>query len=284
MKLKIIETPRDAMQGLKTFVPTEAKIRYIQQLLEIGFYAVDVGSFVSPKAIPQMADTSEVLNGLDFSKTTSRVMVTIANLRGAEKAMQFPVIDEIAFPYSVSEEFLRRNINSDKAKALDTVSRILELCSENHKELILYNSMAFGNAYGEIWSPEIVAEDMFTLEKMGVKTVILSDTVDLGLPDNIHQTFDLIMKEFPRMEIGAHLHTTENDWRSHVEAAWDSGCRRFDGVLNGLGGCPMSGKKLVGNLSTKHIVQFLDEKKIEHSLDLEAFKKALFLSSLLPVN
>lgn len=279
--IKIIETPRDATQGIKTFIPKKNKIAFINALLKVGYYAVDVGSFVSPKAIPQMADTDEVLKSIDISGTKSKIMVTIANLRGAQRAMDFDIINEIAFPYSVSEEFLRRNINSDKPKTLDTIEQILKLCEKHNKELILYNSMAFGNGYGEPWSPELVVEDMKTLVNMGVKTVILSDTVDIGQPENINLTFQAVNAAFSQIEIGAHLHTTEKDWYQHLKPAYENNCRRFDAVINGMGGCPMSGHKLIGNLATTHLLEFLKEYNAEFMIDQQAFNKALFMASTL---
>jgi hydroxymethylglutaryl-CoA lyase len=277
--LKIIETPRDAMQGIKEFIPTKAKIEFINSLFSVGYHAIDVGSFVSPRAIPQMSDTAEVLNGIDISDSKTKVMVTVVNLRGAQRAMDFETIDEIAFPYSVSNEFLRRNINSDKQNALKTVDEIFNLCQKHNKELILYNSMAFGNAYGENWSPELVAEDTILLYKMGIKTIILSDTIDLGYPENIASTFNLLRAEFSDIDFGAHLHTTEMDWFSNLNAAWESGCRRFDSVINGLGGCPMSGKKLVGNLATTHLIEFLELKNQILDIDKSALNRALFLAA-----
>jgi hydroxymethylglutaryl-CoA lyase len=277
--IKILETPRDAMQGIRTSIPTHKKIEYINTLLQVGFNTVDVGSFVSPKAIPQMADTAEVLAGLDLEKAKSQIMVTIANVRGAKMAMEYDFIDEISFPYSVSEEFLKRNINADKAKALGIVEELLDLCAQHNKELVLYNSMAFGNAYGEEWSPDIVVEDMYQLEKMGVKTIILSDTVDLGEPLNIYKTCRAAINAFPKLEIGAHLHTTPKDWFENLDGAFKAGIRRFDAVINGLGGCPMSGKALVGNLSTANLVEYIEHQRIPLNLDKDKFNKALFLAS-----
>lgn len=279
--IKLIETPRDAMQGIRTFIPTERKISFINSLFKVGYHAVDVGSFVSPRAIPQMADTAEVLGKIDISNSSSKLMVTIANLRGAQRAMDFDIIKEIAFPYSISEEFLKRNINSNREKALQIIDEILNLCAKNGKELILYNSMAFGNVYGEDWSPEMVVEDTKILEKMGVQALILSDTVDIGQPESISKTYEAVIAAFPKMEIGAHLHTTEADWKDNVKAAWDAGCRRFDSVINGMGGCPMSGKKMVGNLATTHLLDFLDQQNVATNIDRTAFNKSLFLASKL---
>ena len=276
--MQIVETPRDAMQGIKEFIPTEKKIEFVNSLFKVGYDAVDVGSFVSPRAIPQLADTARVVENLDTAGSQTKVMVTVGNLRGAQKAMQFDIIDQIAFPYSMSNTFLKLNINSNHEKAIATVSDILELCDKNGKELVLYNAMAFGNAYGDEWSPQLVAEDTLALSKTGVKYLILSDTIAVGTARSIGETFKIVMSEFPELVIGAHLHTTPDDWFENVKAAWDNGCRRFDAVINGKGGCPMSKRKMVGNLATTNLLLFLENIGEKITLDIKAFNKALKLA------
>ena len=276
--MQIVETPRDAMQGIKEFIPTEKKIEFVNSLFKVGYDAVDVGSFVSPRAIPQLADTARVVENLDTAGSKTKVMVTVGNLRGAQKAMQFDIIDQIAFPYSMSNTFLKLNINSNHEKAIATVSDILELCDKHGKELVLYNAMAFGNAYGDEWSPQLVAEDTLALSKTGVKYLILSDTIAVGTARSIGETFKIVMSEFPELVIGAHLHTTADDWYENVKAAWDNGCRRFDAVINGKGGCPMSKRKMVGNLATTNLLLFLENIGEKINLDIKAFNKALKLA------
>lgn len=273
--LKIIETPRDAMQGIKDFIPTEKKIDFINALFKIGYETIDVGSFVSPKAIPQLADTAEVLNNIEIAESKTKVMVTVGNLRGAERAMEFDIINQIAFPYSISATFLKLNINSNPEKVMKTIDGMLNLCSKNGKELVLYNAMAFGNAYGDDWSPELVVKDTEMLMNNGVQCVILSDTIAVGTPQTIGETFKIVNQEFDALEIGAHLHTTPEDWLQNVSAAWDNGCTRFDAVINGKGGCPMSKHKMVGNLATTNLLKFLKDKGIESNLDIQAFHSAL---------
>jgi len=273
--LKIIETPRDAMQGIKEFIPTQQKVEFINALFRVGYEAIDVGSFVSPKAIPQLADTAEVLQQIDIAESKTKVMVTVGSLHGAERAMEFEMIDQIAFPYSMSASFLKLNINSNPIKVMKTVVGMLNLCAKHHKELVLYNAMAFGNAYGDDWSAELVVKDTEILKKEGANNVILSDTIAVGTPTSIGKTFELVIKEFPDMEIGAHLHTTPDDWHENVKAAWDMGCRRFDVAIHGRGGCPMSKRKMVGNLDTLNLIQFLKDHDVKTGFDNNAFNDAL---------
>ena len=273
--LKIIETPRDAMQGIKEFIPTEKKVELIESLFRVGYEAIDVGSFVSPRAIPQLADTGDVLRRIDISQTKTKVMVTVGNLRGAERAMEYDIINQIAFPYSMSPSFLKLNINSNPEKVMKTIDDMLNLCEKNGKELVLYNAMAFGNAYGDKWSPELVAEDTYKLRKTGVNYVILSYTIAVGNPKTIGETFKIVTREFSDLELGSHLHAGPDDWLNNVAAAWDNGCYRFDTVINGKGGCPMSKRKMVGNLATTDLLKFLESRNIEVKLNMEAFNSAL---------
>lgn len=279
--LKIIETPRDAMQGIRDFIPTAQKIDFIESLFRVGYEAIDVGSFVSPRAIPQLADTAEVLRKIDISESKTKVMVTVGNLRGAERAMEYDLIHQIAFPYSMSDTFLKYNINSNPEKVKKTIEGMLNLCLKNGKELVLYNAMAFGNAYGDKWSPDLVAKDTEKLRKAGVDYVILSDTIAVGTSQTIGETFKIITAEFADLEIGAHLHTTPEDWYENVAAAWDNGCRRFDAVINGKGGCPMSKRKMVGNLATTNLIKFLNDKDISLNLNQEAFNTALMKAAFI---
>ena len=272
---KIIETPRDAMQGIAEFIPTEKKIELMEALFKVGYEAIDVGSFVSPRAIPQLADTNDVLRRINTSQTKTKVMVTVGNLRGAERAMEYDIVNQIAFPYSMSPSFLKLNINSNPEKVMKTIDDMLNLCVKHGKELVLYNAMAFGNAYGDKWSPELVAEDTYKLKKAGVSYVILSDTIAVGTPETIGETFKIVTREFPDLELGSHLHTSPDDWLDNVIAALDNGCNRFDAVINGKGGCPMSKRKMVGNLATTDLLNFLKSRKIEVNFNMEAFNSAL---------
>jgi len=272
---KIIETPRDAMQGIAEFIPTEKKIELMEALFKVGYEAIDVGSFVSPRAIPQLADTNDVLRRINTSQTKTKVMVTVGNLRGAERAMEYDIVNQIAFPYSMSPSFLKLNINSNPEKVMKTIDDMLNLCVKHGKELVLYNAMAFGNAYGDKWSPELVAEDTYKLKKAGVSYVILSDTIAVGTPETIGETFKIVTRGFPDLELGSHLHTSPDDWLDNVIAALDNGCNRFDAVINGKGGCPMSKRKMVGNLATTDLLNFLKSRKIEVNFNMEAFNSAL---------
>lgn len=277
--IKIIETPRDAMQGLKEFIPTYKKVAYLNALLKVGFDTIDFGSFVSPKAIPQLKDTAEVVEKLDLSNTKSKLLAIIGNTRGALQASEFDQIQYLGYPYSISETFLKLNINSNFKKAYSQVSDIQEICVKNNKELVLYISNAFGNAYNDPWNPEIVYHHVNKLNKLGIKIIPLSDTTGVGSFDSIYSAFNAVVNEFKNIEFGAHLHTTSVNWHENVSAAYNAGCRRFDTVLNGLGGCPMSGKELIGNLQTRKFIHFLNKRNIDHKLDMQAFNKALFAES-----
>ena len=276
---KIIETPRDAMQGIKEFIPTGKKIAYINALLKVGFDTLDFGSFVSPKAIPQLKDTAQVLEGLDLSETKTKLLAIIPNLKGAQIAEPFEQISYLGYPFSISNTFLQLNINSDIGKSFEETERILNLCQKTGKELVLYISMAFGNPYGDLWNPEIVFEWTRKLYQIGVKIIALSDTTGVGTPDSIGAAFQAVIKEFSDIEFGAHLHTTPENCTINIKAAFDNGCRRFDTVINGLGGCPMSKQEMIGNLKTRNLLAFLKERNIEHGLNLRAFHNAISLES-----
>jgi len=277
-KIKIIESPRDAMQGLTRFIPTNDKARYINALLRVGFDTIDFGSFVSPKAIPQLKDTAEVLSKLDLSNTDTKLLVIIGNQRGAETAVQFDEIQYLGYPFSISPTFLKRNINSNIEKSVNTVSDLLNICSKNKKELVVYISMAFGNPYGDQWNPDIVADWVFRLNKMGVKIMPLSDTVGISTKKNIALLFSSLVPEFPNVEFGFHLHTTIRHWYRKVNAAFINGCTRFDTVINGLGGCPMAENRLVGNLRTSNLLEYFEINYVPIELNEEAFEEAYALA------
>ena len=270
--MKIIECPRDAMQGIKDFIPTAQKVAYLNSLLKVGFDTLDFGSFVSPKAIPQMRDTANVLSQLDDSNT--RLLAIVANQRGADEACSFDRIDYLGYPFSVSENFQKRNTNKSIDQSLSLVEQLQNTCVKHHKSLVVYMSMAFGNPYGEHWHEDIVAKWGEKLSYLGVKTIALSDTIGVSNPNNIKPLFSLLIKEYPQIEWGAHLHTHLESWREKVEAAYNSGCRRFDGAIKGYGGCPMAKDDLVGNMPTEKLLSFTQEKKIETAINTLAVESA----------
>jgi hydroxymethylglutaryl-CoA lyase len=278
--VKIIECPRDAMQGLHDFIPTDTKIKYQQQLLSVGFDSLDFGSFVSPKAIPQMRDTAEVLAGLDLSTTKSGLLAIVANERGALEACQFPEIKYLGFPFSVSETFQLRNTNATIAESVERVLFIQNLCEKHGKQLVLYISMGFGNPYGDPWNVEIVQKWVDDLADDGIRIFSLSDTIGVSNPENIAYLFKNLVPKYPDVEFGAHLHTTPTTWREKIEAAYSSGCRRFDGALRGFGGCPMAKDELTGNMPTEQIVRFFDEIGVETGLNQLELARSLHLAGV----
>jgi hydroxymethylglutaryl-CoA lyase len=278
-RIKIIECPRDAMQGLANFIPTATKIDYINQLLRVGFDTIDFGSFVSPKAIPQMADTTEVLAGLDLSSTRSKLLAIIANVRGAEEAASHGQITYLGFPLSVSETFQQRNTNKSIAEAMDQLAQIQDICQRQDKTLVTYISMGFGNPYNDPWDAATVIRFVEDLDKLGVKIISLSDTIGVSNPDNISYLFRELIPAFKHIEFGAHLHTTPTTWHEKVEAAYEAGCRRFDGAMRGYGGCPMAKDELVGNMATENLVGYFENNGVDLGLDKEAFKTALAASA-----
>jgi len=273
--VKLIECPRDAMQGLHDFIPTKIKANYINQLLKVGFDTIDFGSFVSPKAIPQLKDTAAVLAQLDFTTTNSKLLAIIANQRGAVDACHFEEINYLGFPFSISETFQQRNTNSSIIESLSRVEDIQSMCINHNKELVVYISMAFGNPYGDIWNSDIVIEWTQKLAELGIKTIALSDTVGVSNKENISYLFSNIVPEFPELEIGAHLHTTPDSWEEKVDAAYKNGCRRFDGAIKGFGGCPMAADDLTGNMATEHLIQYLDKNQIENGIDGNEFNNSM---------
>ncbi len=273
--MKIIECPRDAMQGIKEFIPTETKIEYLNKLLKVGFDTLDFGSFVSQKAIPQLADTAEVLEGIDLSLSNTELLAICANKRGVEDLIKFEEIRYIGFPFSVSETFQQRNTKKSIKESFHLVLEINELACKNNKDLVVYLSMAFGNPYGDQWHPDIVANWTELLIEEGADVISLSDTVGTSNKENISQLFSTIIPTFPDIEIGAHFHTNPDNWEEKVKSAYESGCRRFDGALKGYGGCPMAKDELVGNMATENLLTFMDSNVIEHNLNLEYFEEAM---------
>ena len=273
--VKIIECPRDAMQGLHDFIPTNIKADYINQLLKVGFDTIDFGSFVSPKAIPQLKDTAEVLNQLDLSSTKSNLLAIVANQRGAIDACNFEEINYLGFPFSISETFQQRNTNSSIIESLTRVEDIQNMCIKHKKQLVVYISMAFGNPYGDKWNSDIVIEWTKKLSELGIKIIALSDTTGVSNPDNISYLFSNIIPEFSTIEIGAHLHTTPTTWEEKVSAAYNNGCMRFDGAIKGLGGCPMATDDLTGNMPTENLINYFDQNNIITNLNQEAFNQSL---------
>lgn len=280
-QMNIRECPRDAMQGLPYFIPTKVKEEYLLSLLEAGFSSIDIGSFVSSRTIPQLSDTAEVLSSLASAKKEQSFLVIVANESGALRAARHPAVDFLGFPWSISSAFLRHNIRSNKQKAFALIHRLLEICLENKKELLVYISMAYGNPYGESWSRQALLEGFGQLWEAGLRHISLSDTIGVSDPDDIYLSLNDIQQAFPESIPGFHLHTSEMMWHPRVEAAWEGGCRNFDSVLNALGGCPMTGYELVGNLNTLHLLSFCREKDITHSLDEEKVQMAASLGNKL---
>ena len=272
-QVKVIECPRDAMQGIKQFIPTNQKVQYIQSLLRVGFDTIDFGSFVSPKAIPQMVDTAEVLSKLDLSNTSSKLLSIIANSRGAAEACTHPEIDYLGYPFSISENFQMRNTHKTIAQSIVLLQDILNQADAANKEVVVYISMGFGNPYGDPWDVDIVGEWTERLSKMGVKILSLSDTVGTSNPENIAYLFSNLIPHYKDIEFGAHLHTTPNSWFEKVDAAYKAGCKRFDGAIQGFGGCPMAKDDLTGNMPTEKVLSYLTSKKV-NNLNAMSFESA----------
>lgn len=278
--MKIIECPRDAMQGIHDWIPTETKVEYINRILKVGFDTVDFGSFVSPKAIPQLKDTAEVLGRLDLETTNSKLLAIVANTRGAQDACNFEEIKYLGFPFSISEEFQKRNTNSTIDQSLTRVEEIKTLCDNHHKELVIYISMGFGNLYGEAWSPYIAAKWSERLANdLGIKILALSDTIGVSNPENISYLFETLIPEFKNVEFGAHLHSTPETRIEKIDAAYKAGCLRMDSAIRGYGGCPMAEDKLVGNMATEVVFQYCAEKNIETGLSQEELQKTMLYSN-----
>ncbi|QNJ96659.1 hydroxymethylglutaryl-CoA lyase [Constantimarinum furrinae] len=273
-KVKIIECPRDAMQGIKDWIPTESKVQYIQSLLRCGFDTIDFGSFVSPKAIPQMQDTAEVLSKLDLSATESKLLAIVANVRGAEAAVTHPEIQYLGYPFSISENFQMRNTHKTIAQSIEILKEILSLSTKNGKEVVAYLSMGFGNPYGDPWNVDIVADWTEKLSGMGVKILSLSDTVGTSTPEIITYLYSNLIPKYPNIEFGAHLHTTPTSWHEKIDAAFTSGCRRFDGAIQGFGGCPMAKDELTGNMPTEKMLSYFTAAKVDCNISPMPFESA----------
>ncbi len=273
-RVKIIECPRDAMQGIRAFIPTQEKVKYIQSLLRIGFDTIDFGSFVSPKAIPQMADTTQVLNGLDLSQTKSQLLAIVANVRGAVDACKFEEIHYLGYPFSISENFQMRNTHKTIAQSVEVLKEIIELAQASDKQLVAYLSMGFGNPYGDPWNVDIVSEWTESLHSMGVKILSLSDTIGSSDPETIDYLYSHLIPRYPDVEFGAHLHTTPTSWHEKVDAAFQAGCRRFDGAIQGFGGCPMAKDELTGNMPTEKLLSYFTSKKVDTGLSAMSFESA----------
>ncbi len=273
--MKIIECPRDAMQGLHDFIPTETKIGYINQLLKVGFDTIDFGSFVSPKAIPQMRDTAEVLSGLHLSETNSHLLAIVANIRGAKDACQFDEIRYLGYPLSLSETFQQRNTNRSINDAFNDLAEMQELAEDHEKILVVYLSMGFGNPYGDPYEMDYVGEFVDRLDKMEVQIISLADTIGVSDPKNISRLFETLIPKFPHIEFGAHLHSTPDTIKEKVEAAYQSGCRRMDGAIFGFGGCPMAKDDLTGNMATEKMLDYFKSVNATTGLDMKKFEEAM---------
>ena len=270
-----VECPRDAMQGITRFIPTAQKAKYINTLLNVGYDVIDFGSFVSPKAIPQLQDTAEVLKMLDLSATRSKLLAIIANVRGGETAAGFDEIAYLGFPFSISETFQQRNTNSSISQSLGTVEQLQSIAVNSGKELVVYISMAYGNPYGDEWNADVAVKWTEKIAGLGVKTIALSDTVGLANASDVSSIFKAVIPALPSVKFGAHLHASEQNWREKVAAAWEGGCRRFDSAMKGYGGCPMAEDELVGNLASEQLKLFLDEKQVKTGINDAAFTRAL---------
>jgi hydroxymethylglutaryl-CoA lyase len=276
--MKLIECPRDAMQGMVEFIPTARKIEYLNQLLKVGFDTIDFGSFVAPKAIPQMRDTSEVIDNLDLSHTQSKLLAIVANLRGAEEACSYSNISYLGFPLSISETFQQRNTNKSISEALNVVNEIQELCATHGKKQVVYISMGFGNPYGDPYDSGIVEQFTDILSSLNVEIISLADTIGVSNRDQIIHLFGSLKSKFPKIEFGAHLHSNPATSEDKIEAAYDAGCQRFDSAIKGFGGCPMAKDDLVGNIATETLLSFLDSKNAAPVLNRNEFHKTLQLA------
>ena len=274
-KVKLIECPRDAMQGIKThFIPTDAKVQYIQSLLRVGFDTIDFGSFVSPKAIPQMRDTAQVLSKLDLSRTESKLLAIVANVRGANDAAKFEEIDYLGYPFSISENFQMRNTGKTISESIVILDEILNIAEKTNKQVVAYLSMGFGNPYGDPWNIDIVGDWTAKLSEMGVNILSLSDTIGSSTPETIAYLFSNLISHYPLIEFGAHLHTTPTTWFEKVDAAYKAGCNRFDGAIKGFGGCPMAKDELTGNMPTEKLISYFNQQKAATNVRAMSFESA----------
>lgn len=278
---QLIECPRDAMQGWKHFIPTETKIEYLNTLLQVGFDTIDFGSFVSPKAIPQMADTKEVLSKLDVGNSRSKLLAIVANVRGAEEAVGYEAISYLGFPFSISPTFQERNTNSTIEESLKRVEEIQALCERHKKQLVIYLSMGFGNPYGDVYNEEILLHWAQQMAERGIRIISLADTVGVATPEQISLALQTLIPQYPEVSVGVHLHASAENWRPKLTAAINAGCKRIDGALKGIGGCPMAQDELVGNMDTINVLSYLEENGFPMQLNKEALQKSLTLANLI---
>ena len=271
-KVKIIECPRDAMQSIKTFIPTNIKLSYLQSVVDVGFDVVDIGSFVSPKAIPQLSDTSIIIDSIDLSNSNSKLLVIVANKKGAISASKFDKINYLGYPFSISENFQMRNTNKTITDSENELAEILCIAEKANKKVVVYLSMCFGKPYGDPWNLDIVNKWVQKLSKMGVKIISLSDTIGTSNPESIKSIFNSVLKNHNEIEFGAHLHSDPNTWYEKIQSAYESGCRRFDGAIKGFGGCPMASNELVGNMPTEKILSYLNTKKTSNNVNTLRFE------------
>ena len=276
--VKLIECPRDAMQGIKEFIPTEKKAAYINKLLSANFDTIDFGSFVSPKAIPQMKDTAEVLSQLDLSSSRSKLLAIVANQRGADDAAQFEEITYLGYPFSISETFQLRNTNATIEESVGRVEQIQDICLAHDKQLVVYISMGFGNPYGDPWNVEIVQRWVTRLAEMGISILQLSDTIGVASPESISYLFSNLIPAYPDVELGAHFHTVPDKWKEKIATAYQNGCRRFDGAVKGYGGCPMAKDDLTGNMPTENMLYYFLKEGIETGVDMDVFQEAMAMA------
>lgn len=274
----MVECPRDAMQGWKPWIPTDKKIAYLNSLLQVGFHTLDCGSFVSPKAIPQMADTKEVLNKIVPGNSATKLLVIVANTRGAEEAAMFDKVDYLGFPFSISETFQQRNTNSTIAESVQRVEEIQELCIKNNKQLVVYLSMGFGNPYGDEYNEEILLHWADEMVRRNIGIVSLADTVGVATPEQISVALNTLIPAYPNTEFGVHLHSTPANWQAKLQAAADAGCKRFDGALKGIGGCPMANDDLVGNMNSEWMLNYFRERNIMPAINEDALLQSLRLA------
>lgn len=277
--VKIIECPRDAMQGMEEFIPTSKKIDYLNALLKVGFHTLDCGSFVSEKSIPQMADTKLIIPHLKLDETKTKLSVIVGNKRGAEMASDFDEITYVGYPFSISETFQKRNTNCSIEESLERVEEIMNICECSGQTFVCYISMAFGNPYGDFYDAALVEHWVDRLFEIGVNKFSISDTIGAATPELISSVFSILSEDYPELGFGAHFHTTPSTWKEKVEAAWKAGCSRFDGAIKGYGGCPMATDKLTGNMPTENLLAYFDENQIDHGLDKEAFIEAMSIAN-----
>ena len=271
-KVKIIECPRDAMQSIKTFIPTNIKLSYLQSVVDVGFDVVDIGSFVSTKAIPQLADTSKIIDSIDLSNSNSELLVIIANTKGAINASKFEKISYLGYPFSISESFQISNTNKSIKESENELAEILSIGEKVNKKVVVYLSMCFGNPYGDVWNLDIINHWIYKLKDMGVKIISLSDTIGSSTPQSIKSIFNSVLKNHSDIEFGAHLHSDPNSWYDKIHSAFEAGCRRFDGAIGGYGGCPMASNQIVGNMPTEKIISFLKTQKTSNNINSLRFE------------